>query len=139
PLADNLVRDARVCEGRQGRLLLPERAEVQNEVRDLRLQRQGKARRRHHVAERLRADEVDSRRRGKDRRAREESGAGLRATQFADAAASASPCMPTATLLESPRASRRRYRGAQCTFRYLEPSLQLALPRPRGHVADRLP
>ena len=33
-----LVRDARVCQGRQGRLLLPKRAEVQNEVRDARLQ-----------------------------------------------------------------------------------------------------
>ena len=29
PLAENLVRDARVCQGRQGRLLLPKRAEVQ--------------------------------------------------------------------------------------------------------------
>jgi hypothetical protein len=26
PLAENLVRDARVCQGRQGRLLLPKRA-----------------------------------------------------------------------------------------------------------------
>ena len=34
-----LVRDARVCQGRQGRLLLPKRAEVQDEVRDVRLQR----------------------------------------------------------------------------------------------------
>ncbi len=42
PLAENLVRDARVCQGRQGRLLLPKRAEVQNEVRDVRLQRLGK-------------------------------------------------------------------------------------------------
>jgi hypothetical protein len=32
-LAENLVRDARVCQGRQGRLLLPKRAEVQDEVR----------------------------------------------------------------------------------------------------------
>jgi hypothetical protein len=35
PLAENLVRDARVCQGRQGRLLLPKRAEVQIEVRDV--------------------------------------------------------------------------------------------------------
>jgi hypothetical protein len=33
PLAENLVRDARVCQGRQGRLLLPKRADVQLEVR----------------------------------------------------------------------------------------------------------
>ena len=39
PLTENLVRDARVCKGRQGRLLLPECAEVQNEVLDLRFQR----------------------------------------------------------------------------------------------------
>src|SRR5687767_635249 len=74
PLAENLVRDARVCQGRQGRLLLPERAEVQLEVRDARLQRRGEPRRRRHVADLLRAEGVDRRRRGKDRRAREESG-----------------------------------------------------------------
>ncbi len=34
PLAETLVRDARVCQGRQGRLLLPKRAEVQIKVRD---------------------------------------------------------------------------------------------------------
>ena len=33
------VRDAGVCQGRQGRLLLPERRQVQVEVRDTRLQR----------------------------------------------------------------------------------------------------
>jgi hypothetical protein len=55
------------------RLLLPERAEVQNEVRDARLQRQGEPRRRLHMAERLRAEGVDRRRRGENRRAREES------------------------------------------------------------------
>ena len=49
-------------------------AEVQDEVRDARLQRRGEPRRRRHVADRLRADGVDRRRRGKDRRAREESG-----------------------------------------------------------------
>ncbi len=74
PLAENLVRDARVCQGRQGRLPLPKRAEVQNEVRDVRLQRQGEPRRRRPVAGRLRAEGVDCRRRGKDQRAREESG-----------------------------------------------------------------
>ena len=74
PLAENLVRDARVCQGRQGRLLLPKRAEVQLEVRDVRLQRRGEPRRRRHVADLLRAEGVDRRRRGKDRRAREESG-----------------------------------------------------------------
>src|SRR5205807_1138837 len=41
-------------------------AEVQGEVRDVRLQRQGKPRRRHRVAGRLRAEGVDRRRRGKD-------------------------------------------------------------------------
>ena len=39
PLAEDLVRDARVCQGRQGRLLLHACAEVQLEVRDVRLQR----------------------------------------------------------------------------------------------------
>src|SRR6266540_531824 len=53
---------------------MKERAEVQHEVRDPRLQRRGEPRRRRHVADRLRSDEVDRRRRGKDRRAREESG-----------------------------------------------------------------
>src|SRR5713226_8944977 len=74
PLAETLVRDARVCQGRQGRLLLPKRAEVQHEVRDVRLQRRGEPRRRRPVAGRLRAEGIDRRRRGKDRRAREESG-----------------------------------------------------------------
>ena len=35
PFAEDLVRDARVCEGRQGRLLLQERGEVQVEIRDV--------------------------------------------------------------------------------------------------------
>src|SRR5207249_2759175 len=74
PLPETLVRDARVCQGRQGRLLLPSSAEVQNQVRDVRLQRQGEPRRRRHVADRLRAERVDCHRRGKDRRSREESG-----------------------------------------------------------------
>src|SRR6266566_88215 len=45
-----------------------------DEERDARLQRPGEPRRRRHVAVSLRSDEVDRRRRGKDRRAREESG-----------------------------------------------------------------
>src|SRR5207237_6561438 len=72
----NLVRDARVRQGRQCRLLLPKCAQVQDEVRDVRLQRQGEPRRRHHVAGRVRGEGVDRRRRGKDRRPREESGGG---------------------------------------------------------------
>ena len=72
--AENLVRDARVCQGRQGRLLLPKRGQVQVEVRDSRLQRRGEPRRRRHVADLLRAEGVDPRRRDKDPRAREESG-----------------------------------------------------------------
>jgi hypothetical protein len=61
------------AKGRQGPLFLPERAEVQREVRDVRLQRRGEPRRWCHVADRLRSDGADRRRRGKDRRAREES------------------------------------------------------------------
>ena len=37
PLSEDLVRDARVCQGRQGRLLFPNRAKVQSEIRDVRL------------------------------------------------------------------------------------------------------
>jgi hypothetical protein len=76
-LAEDLVRDARVCQqGRQGSLLLPERREVQREVRYVRLQRQGEPRRGRHVADLVCAEGVDRRRRGKDRRARED-GSGL--------------------------------------------------------------
>src|SRR6266481_5604971 len=89
-LAENLVRDARVRQGRQCRLLLPKRAQVQGEVRDVRLQRQGEPRRRHRVAGRLRAEGVDRRRRGKDRRAREESGE-LRRSLHCQAQGSAPP------------------------------------------------
>src|SRR5829696_7189407 len=74
PLAENLVRDARLCQGWKGRLLLPKRAEVQLEVRDVRLQRQGEPRRGRHVADLVCAEGVGCRRRGKDQRAREESG-----------------------------------------------------------------
>src|SRR5262249_19699539 len=70
PRAEDLVRDAGVCQGRQGRLLLPGRAEVQVTVRDHRLQRRGEARRRGDVADGVRADGADARRRG------EEQGAG---------------------------------------------------------------
>ena len=58
-VAENLVRDARLRQGRQDRLLFPERAEVQVEVRDVRLQRHGEPRRRRHVADLLRAEGVD--------------------------------------------------------------------------------
>src|SRR5207247_8194121 len=74
PLAEDLVWDARVCQGRERRLLLSERAEVQDAVRDVRLQRQSKPGRRRHVADLVRPDGVDRRQRGKDRCAREESG-----------------------------------------------------------------
>ncbi|CAA9552636.1 MAG: FIG00868433: hypothetical protein, partial [uncultured Thermomicrobiales bacterium] len=74
PLAQTLVRDARLCQGRQGRLLLPVRGQVQRAVRDVRLQRHGEPRRRQHVADLLRAHGAVRRRRGKDRRAREEGG-----------------------------------------------------------------
>src|SRR5438094_7406545 len=73
PLAETLVRDARVLQGREGRLLLPRRAEVQEQVRDVWLQRRGESRRRRAVAGRLRAEGVDSYGRGEDQRAREES------------------------------------------------------------------
>src|SRR5262249_30616074 len=59
---------------RKDRLLLPKRAEVQDQVRDARLQRQGEPRRQRHVAGLLRADGADRRRRGKNRRAGEQSG-----------------------------------------------------------------
>ena len=38
-LAENLVRNARLCQGRQGGLLLPKCTEIQNEIRYARLQR----------------------------------------------------------------------------------------------------
>jgi hypothetical protein len=53
---------------------LPKREQAQVEVRDARLQRHGEPRRRRHVADLLRAEEVDRRRREKDRRARKEIG-----------------------------------------------------------------
>src|SRR6266704_1352414 len=74
PLAKALVRDARLCQGRQGRLLLPGSGEVQDEIRDVKLQRQVEPRRGQYVASRLRIEGVDSGRRSKDRRACEKSG-----------------------------------------------------------------
>jgi uncharacterized protein YdhG (YjbR/CyaY superfamily) len=71
-------------------------AQVQIEVGDVRLQRRGEPRPRRHVADLLRADEVDRRRRGKDRCAREDSGE-LR-TEFATPRAALSrPAMSMAT------------------------------------------
>ena len=43
--AETLVRDAGVCKGRQGCLLLPGHGEIQDKVRDVRLPARGKARR----------------------------------------------------------------------------------------------
>ena len=71
--AEDVVRDARVCQGRQGRLLLSKRGEVQVEVRDARFQRRGEPRQRRHVADLLRADGGRPRPE-KEGRAREESG-----------------------------------------------------------------
>src|SRR4029450_13358465 len=75
PGAENLARGGRLCQGRQGRLLLQERGEVQLEVRDVWFRRSSEPRRGKHVADLLRADEVDRSRRGEDHRAREEGGA----------------------------------------------------------------
>lgn len=45
--AETLVRNARVCQpGRQGRLLLSKRGEVQNALRDVGLQQHGESQRR---------------------------------------------------------------------------------------------
>ena len=65
---------ARLFEGRQGPVLLPGRAEVQDAILDSRLQRRGAARRRHHVADLLRAGGADRGRRGQDRSAHQEGG-----------------------------------------------------------------
>src|SRR3712207_9289563 len=85
PLAEDLVRDARLRQqGRQGRLLLPERREVRREVRDARLQRRGEPRRGGHVADLLRTEGADRRRGGEDRRARGEGGGLSRGDADAD-------------------------------------------------------
>src|SRR5262249_49946751 len=52
-----------------GRVLLPERAEVQHQIRDLGVQRRRKARRWRRLAGVLRANQADGRGRGSDRRA----------------------------------------------------------------------
>ena len=54
PDAEDLLRDARVRQGRQGDRLLPGRGEVQVAVLDARVQRRRDPRRRHHVADVLR-------------------------------------------------------------------------------------
>src|SRR4029079_15951636 len=72
--AEDVVRDAGVCEGRQGRLLLPQRREVQGALRDVRFQRQREAGRGLDVADRIRAHGADRSRRSKDPQAREEGG-----------------------------------------------------------------
>src|SRR5262249_26846517 len=71
--AEDLVRHARLRQGRQGRLLLPKRREVQGEIRDVRLQRQGEPRSGRDVAYLLRAQGAGHGRGEKDRRAPEES------------------------------------------------------------------
>src|SRR4029079_16412792 len=77
PQVENLVRDAGLYEGRQGRLLLQERGQVQVAVRDARLQRQGEPRRRCHVGDGLRRQGSDRRGGEEDPRAREERRQGL--------------------------------------------------------------
>ena len=71
-LAETLVGDARLRQGRQRHLLLPERAEVQVEICDVGFQRQGEPRRRRHLADCLRPDGIDLCGRDKDQCAREE-------------------------------------------------------------------
>ena len=75
PRAEDLVRNARIRQGRQDPLLLPERGEVQLEVRNVRLHRRGEPRQGRHVADLVRAQEADGRRGEEDQRAREASGA----------------------------------------------------------------
>src|ERR1700722_9664876 len=73
PLSKNLVRDARVRQGRQSCLLLSIIAEVQDEILHARLSAQRQPRRRCYVAGRICAQGVGRLRRDKDRRARQES------------------------------------------------------------------
>ena len=80
-------------------------AEVQVEVRDARLQRHGEPRRRRHVADLLRAEGLDRRRRGADRRAGEESGE-LR-TELASARRSGSRGPEAAEVVAPPRRASR--------------------------------
>jgi hypothetical protein len=112
PLAENLVRRARVCPGWQGRLLLPKRGEVQIEVRNVRLQRHGEPRRRRHVAGLLRAEGADRRRRENDRRAREKSGElSAAAARFPSQSPTTEPPAAHATGHREP--GRRREPGAR--------------------------
>jgi hypothetical protein len=53
-----ITATAPALEGRQDRLLLPERAEIQIEVRDTRLHARSEPRRRRYVADRLRSEAV---------------------------------------------------------------------------------
>ena len=73
PLAENLVRDARLCQRWQGRVLLPDGEKFRRATRRS-ASRTGRSRRRRHVGDILRADGVDRRRREKDHGAGEESG-----------------------------------------------------------------
>ena len=75
PLAEDLVRDARVCQ-QDGKVVCFFTAAAKFKARyaTFGFNDDGEPRRRRHVADRLRAEGVDRRRRGKDRRAREESG-----------------------------------------------------------------
>ena len=59
---------------KDGTIVCHFRAEVQDEVPDARLQRQGEPRRRHRVAGRLRPDQADQGRRGQDRGIGQEGG-----------------------------------------------------------------
>lgn len=80
-------------------MLLPERIVVQREVRDVRVRRDRRAGRRHHVAHLLRLDRAGRRRGGPDRGARQE-GTGLEVPSQVHPTASASaarrlPCHPS--------------------------------------------
>ena len=59
PLAEALVRNARICQGRQGRLFLQAAAKFEVEVRDIGVQRPSEPRRWRHVAHGVCADGVD--------------------------------------------------------------------------------
>ena len=72
--AQDLVRDAGLREGGQGPLLLPERRQVRLALRVVRLHGRGEPRRRRDVADLLRSEGADPRRREAHRRAREEGG-----------------------------------------------------------------
>src|SRR6185312_1557346 len=73
--AEDVVRDARLLERRERRLLLQARGEVQVALRDARLQRQGQPRQGRDVADRLRAEEDHAGGGEEDHRPREAGGA----------------------------------------------------------------